>query len=87
MKLQHLDELEDYPRLYGRREEEIIMDENQKVVYCIKLFFSFRQVFPQNKEVGALIYFLRRHKPSMLEGEFHSDYRSDGPHGKKYLTE
>ncbi len=41
-KLQHFDELEDYPRLYGRREEEIIMDENQKVVYCIKLFFSFR---------------------------------------------
>ena len=34
-KLVHLDELEDYPRLYGRRVERIITDgEDKKVSYC-----------------------------------------------------
>ncbi len=33
------------------------------------------------------MYFLKKHKPGMLNLEMLGDYRSEGSHGKRYVVE
>ena len=73
-KLAHLDILEDYPKLYLRRPEKIMVTETS--VEGVK----------SGQMLECIVYFLTKEKPVMLEMPFLKNYSSNGDHGKPYQS-
>jgi hypothetical protein len=79
-KLAALDELETHPDFYVRRLETV-----SKTMPVTRVR-SQVELHSEGRRMDAWIYFLPVWRKELEEEEHHIDYRSNGPHGRPYIS-